>query len=260
MIILNFLKSNMLKKIVAYSVILILWLCIIGIGYSLLFEQDEIAIDRYNFEQLEKVKPILEKISKTADRFYSLDEFNKKFGKDIIPKKNCYYVTTDFNWNYPFIFWFQLESLLYKFLYFWKYYAYPKYDMPYKNFCIWWPWWWCIDWSRQIFETTISHQCRWGISWQVYNDRNKNWIIDIWEGIITDIFVYIDDPNISYNITLVDWNGFYQFADIDPLITHKIWIKYPEKYEITSPKKWYYDITLNSSPFQYWLNFLISKK
>jgi len=30
--------------------------------YSYTFEKDKIAIDRYNFEQLEKVKPILETI------------------------------------------------------------------------------------------------------------------------------------------------------------------------------------------------------
>jgi hypothetical protein len=47
----------------------------------------------YNFRQLEKTKPILESISKDANHFYTLKEFNELYNSSIKPIKNCYYVS-----------------------------------------------------------------------------------------------------------------------------------------------------------------------
>jgi len=124
-------------------------------------EIKNIKIDNYNFGQLEKVKPILESISKNDETFYSLREFNQIYNTDIGPIKNCYYVSNS-NWNEKYIFWFQLESQKYIKQYWIKYFVYPKYDLP-KDCVYLWMWnqlAWCPDKTKDKFEDIISHTCK----------------------------------------------------------------------------------------------------
>ncbi len=152
--IINILKLIMFILIIYVSVII----------YSLIFEQDKLAIDNYNFEQLEKVKMTLKDVQREQYNFVDLKEFNNKYWLQIKPIKNCFYiVSTNYFDNYNqkqwiwYIFWFKLESLMYKIIYFWASYAYPKYDLPYMNFCDWRPR--CFDWNLMHFKSTISHIC-----------------------------------------------------------------------------------------------------
>lgn len=163
--ILKYLKIWKFKKTVASIFIWILILYVWVFIYSIVFEQDKLAIDWYNFGQLEKAKPSLEKISKKSNQIDGLKEFNERYKTNIKPIKNCYYISS-YNWDKPYIFWFQLESLISKFVYFWKNYAYPKYNLPYYQVCFWGPsfgWWlgggWCYDGNRHWFEYIISHPC-----------------------------------------------------------------------------------------------------
>lgn len=151
----KFLKSDQSRFVFS---LLILTTCIylIVLWYSYIFEQDKLAVDRYNFEQLEKAKPILTQIPKDTKNLSTLKEFNDIYRVNIKPIKNCYYVRND-NWSKPYIFWFQLESLISKFVYFWSYYAYPKYDLPYQQVCVWGGW--CYDHYKYLFKWTISHPC-----------------------------------------------------------------------------------------------------
>jgi hypothetical protein len=127
--------------------------------YSFIFEQNKLAIDRYNFEQLEKAKPILERISKNDKDFDSLKKFNEQYKADIKPIENCYYVS-NYNWKRWYIFWFQLKALINKFLHpfiFWypyisDNYAYPKYSIP---------------WHQVCFGAGLS----WGVTWGCYDNN-----------------------------------------------------------------------------------------
>ena len=65
--------------------------------------------------------------------------------------------------------WFKLESSVFKSMYWTEYYAYPKYDLPVSNFCIWWAeslditektWGWCYDANKKAFIRTISNPCK----------------------------------------------------------------------------------------------------
>lgn len=157
----KFLKSDQFRF--AFS-LLILMSCIylIVFWYSYIFEQDKLTIDRYNFEQLEKAKPILAQIPEDTRKFRTLKEFNDIYKANIKPIKNCYYVR-NYNWDMPYIFWFQLESLISKFVYFWNYYAYPKYNLPYNQVCFWGPGWWgigCYDNNKDLFEWIITKPCK----------------------------------------------------------------------------------------------------
>jgi hypothetical protein len=120
-------------RVVIKILLWILWLIILGfislVIYSFTYEKEKIEIDRYNFEQLEKAKPYLETIDENTEDFYFLPDFNEKFNIDIKPIKNCYYVRST-NGEYQYIFWFKLESLLYKKIYWTEFYAYPEYDVP----------------------------------------------------------------------------------------------------------------------------------
>ncbi len=106
-------------------------------------EEEKIAIDEYNFNQLEKVKTILDKLDKNSYKFDNIKEFSKKFNQEIKPIKNCYFLSDrnryfdDNNWGWGYIFWFELESNKYTKIYWDNYYAYPKYDLPKGNICIW---------------------------------------------------------------------------------------------------------------------------
>lgn len=144
--------KRVLIFIILFYIIIFLWILI----YSFVFEKDKIAIDRYNFEQLEKAKPILESIPETDERFYSLKEFNQKYNADIKPIKNCYFIINS-NWNEKYIFWFELESLIYIYIYRTKLFAYPRYDLPFDPiYYSGWPW----DRIKNDFIETISNPCR----------------------------------------------------------------------------------------------------
>lgn len=157
----KFLKNDnikILKKSLVWIILFIIFLYSWVFIYSYIFEQDKIAIDNYNFEQLEKVKLVLDKISTDSKKFYTLKEFNKEYNEEINPIKNCYYVSNS-NWNEKYIFWFQLESLIYKFIKFWGNYAYPKYNLPADYVCTWWNN--CnYDFIFSRFIKTISNPCQ----------------------------------------------------------------------------------------------------
>jgi len=155
---------NLNRKIVVKNIIflttLYIILFILVTIYSFIFEQDKIAIDRYNFEQLDRVKLILKDIPEKDMKFYNIKQFNETYKADIKPIKNCYYLSF-INWNKPYIFWFQLESMIYKFIYFWKNYAYPSYSIPREKYCFWeWPGGGgCHYTSKEPFIETISKPC-----------------------------------------------------------------------------------------------------
>jgi len=154
----NIVKNKYFKIIIKLFVwlflLLILSFVLVAV-YSFTFEKDKIAIDRYNFEQLEKAKPILETIDENTKKFYNLKEFNERYNAWIKPIKNCYSINMN-NWKYFYKFWFRLESLLYIYIYRTKLFAYPKYDTPYQNVCMWG----CFDWNRKAFERIISNPCK----------------------------------------------------------------------------------------------------
>lgn len=123
-------------------------------------QENKEKIDEYNFAQLDKVKQVLDNDTNTGYIIKNYLDFNKKFNQDIKPIKNCYFFKTE-NGEYPYIFWFKLESDKYINKYGTWYYVYPKYDMPYNNLCFWYkynnP---CQDRNYLEFETTISNPCR----------------------------------------------------------------------------------------------------
>ena len=114
-------KSSLFRIII----ILLIWALII-------FEWKNIYVDRYNFQQLEKAKKVVENL-KWEQKLYrarGLKDFNYQFDTDIKPldKRYCYDVYYDTNPTWPwyvFTFWFKLHSLLYKLMYWWEYYIYP---------------------------------------------------------------------------------------------------------------------------------------
>jgi hypothetical protein len=89
----EFIKKINIKVIIKSIIVILLFLIFIYLlvfAYSFTFEQDKIAIDIYNFNQLEKVKKTLCKLDKNSYKFDNINEFNKKFGQNIQPIKNCY--------------------------------------------------------------------------------------------------------------------------------------------------------------------------
>ena len=145
------------KSLIAIAAML--WAVYIwGITYSIVYEKDKIAIDDYNFEQLNKAKPTLDWLKKNSQAFATLNEFNQQYNLDIKPMQNCYYVS-NYNGRKPYIFWFQLQSVKYKLLFFTHgAYSYPSYDLPYEEFCV--SWYWCYDHFADDFNYTITHPCR----------------------------------------------------------------------------------------------------
>ena len=155
----NIVKNKYFRIIIKFFIwfflLLILSFILVAI-YSFVFEKDKIVIDRYNFEQLEKAKPILESIPETDKNFYSLKEFNEIYNAWIKSIKNCYYVR-NYNWDEKYIFWFKLESLIYIYIYRTKLFAYPKYDLSFvPMYYSGWPW----DRNKNNFIETISKPCR----------------------------------------------------------------------------------------------------
>ena len=116
-------------------------------------EQENIKIDEYNFEQLEKVKNILKNLKRTDTKFSSLKEFNSIYNSNIEPIKNCYYIKNYENKERVlYSFWFRLESNKYIQKYWDKNYMYPKYDLPIYKICVWE----CVDKNKIKFYKTIS--------------------------------------------------------------------------------------------------------
>lgn len=81
----NLLKSDQFKFII-FLIIITIWTYLIVFWYSYIFEQNKMTIDKYNFEQLEKVRNILD-WSEKLKHFNTLKEFNEKYNIDIRPKK-----------------------------------------------------------------------------------------------------------------------------------------------------------------------------
>lgn len=154
-------KQKIIKSWIYVSIFTIILYVSIWI-YSFIFEQDKLAIDKYNFKQLEKAKLILDKVPNEKIEFYSYDNFNEIYKTDIKPAKNCY-VFNDSNWDKPYIFWFQLESLIYRYIYFWKNYAYPSYSRHNDTVCFGeysnWASGGCYN-NKQSFIDTISNPCQ----------------------------------------------------------------------------------------------------
>lgn len=119
-------------KIVSWIVWIILLCLSIGAFYVFIIDKENIEIDRYNFEQLEIVDNIIMNDKKYDYAFRDIGEFNKIYKTKIQPIKNCYYIDK-YNGDEKYLFWFKLESLLYKIKYKNSYIAYPKYDLPVKT-------------------------------------------------------------------------------------------------------------------------------
>ncbi|MDD2907400.1 MAG: hypothetical protein PHH98_02045 [Candidatus Gracilibacteria bacterium] len=120
-----------IKKIILKIIILILSIIFI----YLLVDGKNLYVDMYNFKQLEKAKIILDNIPETNSKFYNLSDFNKKYGAEIKPIKNCYTVSNN-NGKYPYYFGFKLESKFLNLLYQDGYYVYPGYDIEVVPLCI----------------------------------------------------------------------------------------------------------------------------
>lgn len=155
----KYINMSLIKKVIIWIILFVIMFYTWIFLYSYMFESDKLAIDRYNFWQLGKVKIILSK-QNDIKVFFSIKDFNDIYKSDIKTIKNCYYITS-VNWDKPYIFWFQLESLIYKFIYFWKNYAYPSYSIPTERFClgVWVNNGRCFYTSKQPFIDTISNPC-----------------------------------------------------------------------------------------------------
>jgi len=137
-------------------------------------EQEKIKIDEYNFQQLEKVKEVLDPLDKNLYSFDNIWDFNKLYNLNIEPIKNCYYLT-DRNWFFKnnkwgwwYIFWFELESKKYIEKYWDKYYAYPEYDLPEDKICTWK----CYDNNYKNFTRIISNTCNENYLKMLSNSKN----------------------------------------------------------------------------------------
>lgn len=142
-----------MNKKVKYSLIIFWILFLIWQSYS-------VYIDIYNFRQLESVKIILKDLKRDDKQFFNLKEFNNIYTINIQPIKNCYYLR-NYKWEdrVSFTFWFQLESLIFMWVYKTRYYAYPKYDLPVTKVCTGMYNWRCSDASWNNFRYVISHPC-----------------------------------------------------------------------------------------------------
>jgi hypothetical protein len=124
---------------------ILIWILILVLiwEYYYFVEKKAIEIDKYNFQQLEKAKQVVENFEKSWKRLPlkadDLPTFNTYFVSrfwtwkedsiEPLDKRYCYYVyyDRDTTWSwYIFEFWFKLHSLLYKLKYLSFNYAYPK--------------------------------------------------------------------------------------------------------------------------------------
>jgi hypothetical protein len=163
-------KSN--KKVI------ILIILLVPFSLFVWLEINNISIDRYNFKEFEKAKIVLnnnpEEIktpfttkeidlfySKVSNMYYTIENFNKVYNTNIKPIKNCYAISR-YNWEESYLFWFKLESFLYKLRYWNWYFVYPKYDKPYPT---WLQITWQPDTERKIFYFIISNPCS-KVNWE----------------------------------------------------------------------------------------------
>jgi len=140
--------KEIIKKISFKKVLWLLWLILV------LFESYNMFIDFYNFSQFKKAKPILESLTWNEKTFYNINDFNKIYDAWIKPIKNCYVINNN-NWKEQYLFWFQLESFIFKKIYWTSEYSYPSYDMPYVSVCFWT----CYDKWKRSFTKVISNPC-----------------------------------------------------------------------------------------------------
>ncbi|MDD5213347.1 MAG: hypothetical protein PHG82_02905 [Candidatus Gracilibacteria bacterium] len=143
-------KISKKVKIIVNIILLILF------SLFILWQSYGLFIDIYNFKQLEKVNIILKYLKISDKPFYNLKIFNEIYKSDIKPINNCYYIS-NYNGDEKYIFGFKLESLIYRYIYGTKYYAYPKYDIPYRGMCISGG---CYDGNKDEFEYLISNPCK----------------------------------------------------------------------------------------------------
>jgi len=85
-------KVKILSFLITLLIIIIITYILVGI-YSFTFEKDKLAIDRYNFEQRDKVKSIIDKDKYYNTSFRDIKQFNSIYNSDIKPIKNCYDIT-----------------------------------------------------------------------------------------------------------------------------------------------------------------------
>jgi len=89
-------NKNQIIKFISFLVTLLIIIIITYILvaiYSFTYEKDKIAIDRYNFEQRDKVKIIIDNDKYYNIMFGSVKTFNRVYNSDIKPIKNCYYLS-----------------------------------------------------------------------------------------------------------------------------------------------------------------------
>ena len=140
------------KKILRIVGVILLWIFIIT-------EIPKIYVDVYNFRQLWKVRNVLDNLDGNSYKFDNVKQFNERFNSNVEPIKNCYFLSErnwyfkDDNWGGGYIFWFKLESSIFKLIYLTKYYAYPEYNLPVGEVCV--MWWWCHDHNIGEFRYVI---------------------------------------------------------------------------------------------------------
>lgn len=225
----------------------------------LLFEFKNLYIDFYNFKQARIIQTVLESNSKLNYDIRNLVDFNEKFIQNISPIKNCYFVSNLGNWKYQYLVWFQFESWTYRLLFASKYYAYPKYDMPYDNMCAWWP---CYDQNRYYFTNTISTVCKPTISWYVFRDTNANLKKDEWEKWFSWAWVWLDGWRIytdetwfySFSVRKTDWGHSLRIWAWKKWHEHRITYPYSKKYPRV---EWYDDVIVNDDIWMKDLHFIV---
>lgn len=207
-------------------------------------EQEKIRIDEYNFQQIEKIKEAFESNSENKKDINSLWYFVFEYGIDIVPIKNCYYVS-NFNWKYNYIIWFKLESDKYIKKYWTEYYAYPDYDIEPMNICDWHS---CDnDMNRYEFEWVVNNPCRGTIRWLLYEDRNRDWE-----------YKRFKDSALNWcSRIFIDLNNDWLYWNYEPrseCINNGFTTGYDESiygnYEFNDLKQWVYTIWVVNS--NYW--------
>ncbi len=145
--------SNKTRKLILRWILLIF-------SIFITLEIINISTDIYNFKQLKKVQYILKDLSREDKQFLYLKDFNTIYNSNIKPLRNCYYIRNYISKDRVlYTFWFKLYSITYKLYYLHNFYVYPKYDIPYSNWCIWWQNGECFDINRRAFENIISSNC-----------------------------------------------------------------------------------------------------
>ena len=143
-----------MKKI--YKILIFLFLSLV------FFETMLVLVDVYNQNRAWKMIKILWNIKPELYKFSSLNDFNKQYHENIVPLLGCFYLvdTHLFDWYYPenrkwYVLWVKYHSFTFKFFYTNNYFVYPKYDLPYQNFCDGT----CRDLNKEYFLKVINNFC-----------------------------------------------------------------------------------------------------